>query len=428
MRRFFLILLPLLPSLLLGGCASLRALSDNRELVQAEPLFGSAQDKCLDDPMFVLHVTAPSPKSPLSGKPNRKPSERGNIEKYSNNPTNSLEHGECQKIAELLSEYTPDTQSLSQEGRNNIIDGLVAISNRKCGRYSSYLKTFDGASNSGFSIASILTGGVGSILQNASAARALSGSSAIFSGTRTALNQTWFSNQTIQVLVAAYENRRQKQLERMTNAQVCKIDRYSVMDGFADALKYHNSCSLIAGLSEAAIAVERVEQPGIATLRRQLADLTSLNADVNNFINADFPGRPLEGNILTQNLADARSSVIALEQSRIADRTELIAARLAAKSRIAEEQLPPNSNPISESEIAEDPWVMQLTRRLATLDSQYNTALENRAIAARDLQALLTEQDAARHSAANKSRQSGAQSPMILQCPYTTRNEQASLN
>jgi hypothetical protein len=258
---------------LLQGCSS--TLNSKQHLAKVEPLFstvtGEGLDKCLDDPRVLIAITSPSDPD-----------------------ADSVPDPLCYKFVVQLrksriQDYDGSGRSSRPEWqRNEIIDALLAVSNDKCSEYAAHLKTFDGQTNSSFSIASILLGGVGSIVTGADAARILSGGSAIVSGSRVALNDSWFSNQTVHVLVAAFEKARERQRREIKNRQACPIKTYPLMSGFGDAMKYHGSCSLLTGLAETALAVERSDQPGLDTMRRQLADLASIREQASNLINATF--------------------------------------------------------------------------------------------------------------------------------------------
>jgi len=51
-----------------------------------------------------------------------------------------------------------------------------------------------------------------------------------------------------------------------------------VEKAIGDAIKYHFSCTLNAGLEEAAVAIERADNPGIKQLEKMQKDLARINA------------------------------------------------------------------------------------------------------------------------------------------------------
>lgn len=336
----------LIASLLVSGCTNIG--NERVKLAQAEPLFGADTDKCLDNPFFVLAVssTGPIPSDmPLQCK-------------------NLIVELRSYGFANYLADGIPESRGL-QWRRNEVIDGLVALSNRKCGNYSAELKTFDGQTNSALSILAILTGGLGGVVGGEGAAQALSTGSAIFSGSRSALNEAWFSSQTIQVLVAGYEKTRLDQLRAITNRQACPIDRYTLMDGFGDALQYHASCSLITGLAAAAQAIERSDQPGVDVLRRQLADLTSIRAQANQLVSASFTTNPLAG---TAQIERRNLALGALDAAKVEVRRA--EAELAKVIQTVDNEIRPTINPFDldalTTAINKDPRVVKAIQELAS--------------------------------------------------------------
>ena len=285
--RFFLLLLVMA----LGGCASLNLTDRDRQfqLARAESLFGARLDHCLNDPAVLFAIIRNSTGAASTGAADADAADEES-DALAASQLPATKAANCNEVVAML---TPIVRAVDKEGsmnvtevisiqnryrRNEVIDALVAISNRKCGDYSAYLKTHDAQTNSSLSILALLNGGLGSVVGGEGAAQALSGTSAFFTGSRSALNETWFSNQTIHVLTAGFEKVRERQLREIRNKQACGLDNYGSMAGIGDALQYHRSCSLLAGLTEAAAAIDRADQPGMDTLRRQLADLQSIRA------------------------------------------------------------------------------------------------------------------------------------------------------
>jgi hypothetical protein len=297
-------------SLLLAGCESLSG--DDIRLARAEPLFGENYDHCFDDPAFLLSVMAPE-ELDLENSPNPLPV-----------------RGSCNSLKDMLRPYfVKDTfdglrydagtipyaevprnrpSNLALQ-RNEVMHALVTISNRKCGVYSAHLKTFDGQTNSLLSVLAIATGGIGGVVSAAGTARAFSSASAIASGSRVALNDAWFSNQTIQVLVAGYEKERSTFLRTMNQRQVCPITHYPVMAGIADAMQYHSQCSLITGLSAAAQAIERSDEPGLEVMRRQLVAMAAVSVQAESLTSGLPVGASETTLALARQLAEAEADL-----------------------------------------------------------------------------------------------------------------------
>ena len=318
--------------ILLASCTSLLNGGRDIQLAKAEPLFGKRLDKCLDDPQVLFAMVA-----------------LGEVKEGITMPI------ECRDLVGMITKeksqnasFTPirfemESSGYSKLRRNEIVDALVAVSNRKCGDYSAHLKTFDGQSNSALSVISILTGGIGGVVGSEQAARILSGASSIVSGSRAALNESWFSNQTMHVLVSGFEKVRERESREMNNRQACPIEDYSVMDGIGDALKYHSSCSLLTGLSEAAEAIDRADQPGLDTMRRTLADLQAIRKQSRNLVEDDYRRDDLGLSKLE----------LALEKANLAvENTDKEVENLEAEIAAGDSAVPPVSNPGIKAKLA----------------------------------------------------------------------------
>ncbi len=268
-----------------GGFLGIGAVVGDRNLASAEPLFSKEEQGCLGSADQLIAIVFGPDKAIL---PDNRKSKNipGGPDRCTQIKTN---------FRYMLSPAAPGRESLTQYNtaqRNEVIDALLASSNRKCTRYTALLKNADGAMNAGLSVGAILTGGLGSILGGAATAKALAGSSSILSGSRAALNETYLSNQTIHVLTSAFEKARRTQRRQITNREACSVDQYTLMRGIEDAFAYHDSCSIIAGLAETSLSIERSENPGMDAMRLQLNELANLRRQASEFA-ADGPITPI---------------------------------------------------------------------------------------------------------------------------------------
>lgn len=228
--------------------------------------------------------------------------------------------------------------------RNETIDAMIASSNLKCNRYLELLKNADGAWNSGIGIASIVTGGLGAFVAGGlgafvageDTAKALSGTAAILSGSRAAVNEVYLNNLTIHVVAAAIEKVRIRERQKITNRQECDVRQYTLMRGVEDAFNYHRTCSIIAGLAETALAVQRSDNPGVAEMRKALTEYANFARQVDEI--------GAQGTITEVSTASPVPSF----DDAIATRTELAsaAARAAAAHKAfadASEKLDPGT-------------------------------------------------------------------------------------
>jgi len=122
--------------------------------------------------------------------------------------------------------------------------------------------------------------GAGAIFTAASTVRALSGVAAIFSGFRAEVNDAYFQNLTIQVITDGFESKRRGIYEEIVNKRKTStslID-YPVEKAIGDAIVYHQNCSLIAGLEQAALSIQRAENPGMMAMTRTFKQMTTMSA------------------------------------------------------------------------------------------------------------------------------------------------------
>lgn len=426
---------------LLAGCVeSPFAKPGSPMLARAEPLFGKDLDQCLDDPRVLLAVTSPGSETDnfqggckdlvetLAGY------DFANVESAfaksavsrsaSAHSTQSRTDGRganTTSTAETDVEYFRPPAEYARR-RNEVVDALVAVSNRKCGRYAAMLKSFDGTSGSVLSVLSILSGGIGAIATSERAARLFSGGSAILGGSRAAVNETWFSNQTIHVLVAAFEKARERQQREITNRQFCPVDVYTVMDGVGDAMNYHASCSILVGLAETSSAVERSDQPGLEAMRRQLADLASIRRQADNLVSASFGSDGLRASsVLEEHRAATedfgskdlavRRTERAITLAKIDVRNAIAAARSVSAGEVTDAEVESELNSEGRKESYD-----RLTSDLADAKAALEIAQTRRSEAANALKSLIDAENAAKQQTAILEQTTRD----FAMCPYTT--------
>jgi hypothetical protein len=344
-------------TLLTSGCASgtgpggIGALVGKRTLSSAEPLFGNASDKCFDSPGYLLGLLRPTL---INGTSLAAPTQlcdkiiadlqvamgavvtttsvdragtAKEIASFARTSSRKTEMSFKTTVQPLQGATHGNQSSYTESRRNEIIDVLLAESNRKCSAYAAFLKSYDSGANSSLSVLSILTGGLGAFVGGPNTAQALSGTSAIIAGTRSSLNEIHFTNQTIHVLTSAFEKTRRDQRKEIGHRQMCPVSAYSLMRGIEDTMTYHGSCSIIAGLAEAAKAVSRSENPGAEAMRTTLAEMTSLRRQADAFLDDGTPTQPSD--VISR--AD-ESTLIAFQDAEKLRALELENARTALAS------------------------------------------------------------------------------------------------
>lgn len=328
--------LTLLCCTLISGCAGggagplgIGAIIGDRNLGAAEPLFSDHEEKCLvraDELLSAFFEETTTSSSQSSDGRNADCVELSR---------------KMRTVLRAPSEATTPSSDVTRltytdRQRNETIDAMIASSNLKCNRYLELLKNADGAWNSGIGIASIVTGGLGAFVAGEDTAKALSGTAAILSGSRAAVNEVYLNNLTIHVVAAAIEKVRIRERQKITNRQECDVRQYTLMRGVEDAFNYHRTCSIIAGLAETALAVQRSDNPGVAEMRKALTEYANFARQVDEI--------GAQGTITEVSTASPVPSF----DDAIATRTELAsaAARAAAAHKAfadASEKLDPGT-------------------------------------------------------------------------------------
>jgi hypothetical protein len=157
--------------------------------------------------------------------------------------------------------------------RNRVQEFILAASNQACGVYKHNLKEFEAEVN--FWLGSLTTAlaGAGAIFTGTDIVRALSGAAGITSGVRFEFNEDFFQNLTIQVITKGLESKRREIYDEIVKNREHGLEKYPIQRAIKDAIFYHDHCSLISGLEQAAITIERNENPGPEAMKRFLKNL-----------------------------------------------------------------------------------------------------------------------------------------------------------
>jgi hypothetical protein len=144
--------------------------------------------------------------------------------------------------------------------RNSIQERLIAASNQRCGKYQTFLKQFDAEGNFVGKTTSIVLSGLGAVFPAASTARALSGAAAIVQGTNVVFNEAFFNKLAAQVITEGIDARRAEVYTAIRARQTEGVTSYPLEAAIGDAIRYHASCTTMAGLQYAADAVQKQKE------------------------------------------------------------------------------------------------------------------------------------------------------------------------
>ena len=147
--------------------------------------------------------------------------------------------------------------------RNRLQDRLFLASNQACDDYKRRLLSTQSSVNFAYGNMAVLTGGLGAMFTPPSTSRALSGASAIITGSRAEYNNSFFRKLLAEVITRGIAEERDTLFKKVKKKQTYSIQSYSVEQALADAVQYNAKCSLIAGLENAQKAQSFYSDPGL---------------------------------------------------------------------------------------------------------------------------------------------------------------------
>ena len=167
--------------------------------------------------------------------------------------------------------------------RDRVQERIIAASNQRCANYKQFVRRFDTTTNLLLGGLTTLTAGLGAIFTHMDTVRALSGAASITSGFRAEVNEAYFHQQTVQLITDGLEARRKELYSEMVKQRSKDIRAYTVENAVADAILYHDACSLLAGLEQVALNQRRAEDPGVNQLNKHLDLLTTMKKKMREF-------------------------------------------------------------------------------------------------------------------------------------------------
>ena len=171
----------------------------------------------------------------------------------------------------------PKNDAVNKRLRNQVQERIVAASNQACAEFKRELKALDARAN--FILGSLITAvaGAGAIFSGGTS-QALSGVASIFSGIRAEFNEDYFQMLTIQIITDGLGKKRQGIYKEILDNRKEGLTKYPVERAIADAIRYHDNCSLVAGLEQAALSIERAANPGLPQLERAFDEFGKVKA------------------------------------------------------------------------------------------------------------------------------------------------------
>lgn len=173
-----------------------------------------------------------------------------------------------------------------KKDRNLIQDRLFAGSNQRCNLYKRFIQRVGTQTNFFLGALSTLAGGAGAIVTGADTARALSGVAGAASGLRGEFNESYFRSLATHVIVKGIETRRKalkkKIVDLRSESTAGTLENYTAAMAVADAIAYHGSCTIMAGLEEASDQLTSPGEVGMDKFMETMKRYNELQKEINS--------------------------------------------------------------------------------------------------------------------------------------------------
>lgn len=207
--------------------------------------------------------------------------------------------------------------------RNAAQARLLIASDRRCGRYTQYLKKKQADRNFWLGITSTAFATMGALIPGLRGAQNLAGASAFTGATRSEYNQDYFANLTASVITRGIEDKRKEALVAIGKRRGDSYEQYPIQVAIDDAVRYDSMCNVVAGLEKANDALqEQGREPGLDQIGRTLVkaqmvrhvseqNFTKLGEDLEKLEKAGFNTKSLRENFISP--ASTNSGLSGLE-------------------------------------------------------------------------------------------------------------------
>lgn len=205
--------------------------------------------------------------------------------------------------------------------RNQIQDRLMWASESACGDYLRGVRKSFTSTNLNLGSATTFFGALGSVVASQGVSRVFSGTAGLLSGVRAEYNDVYFSSQAFELVSKAIRAVREKSHKTIMDGRAGKtIVNYTLEAAIGDAMRYHGTCNVMAGLEEAADAVTRDRDPGLKRLSELLQGVSAgVNLSLGTAV-LDTSAVPLIGQSCLHVASVAAEGAKVAEQTAAADK------------------------------------------------------------------------------------------------------------
>jgi hypothetical protein len=145
--------------------------------------------------------------------------------------------------------------------RNRVQDSIRIASDSRCATYLKYLSRVEKTQSQFFDGASTLLSGFGTVSTVASSGQLLAGLSTMTKGVGSEIKHSYFGTLGSDVIAPSIAVSRRDRWAKILTSQKLAIADYSVEAAVADAVEYHNSCTLNEGLEKAKALIQATSKP-----------------------------------------------------------------------------------------------------------------------------------------------------------------------
>lgn len=219
---------------------------------------------------------------------------------------------------------TNTADDAARQARDKIINQFLFVSDRACGYHLASVSANNAVAN--FTLGSItsLTAGLAAFVGSGATPQALSASAAFASGSRSLMNETFYSQQVGPVITKVIRENRETLGQALREKLAKPADQYTIDEALYDVGRYHESCSFYIGveLIDRAVATQRKTKTQLDT------DIAELEQQMKR-INEEIKGldtSSLSPSDKQASISNKLATLKALEESRKVLMTERITA------------------------------------------------------------------------------------------------------
>jgi hypothetical protein len=183
-------------------------------------------------------------------------------------PSSATRETRCLNRAHAALEKALESRAVqAATERNSLQDRLIAASDQSCGLFKKYLNANQSSTNFLLGSSALVLAAAATNVASPIAAKNYSTGALIASGMSAEFNADMFNSQVTYAISKSIDMSRQKALERLQSLRMNRsYPEYGLSAAIADALRYHELCSLMSGLSSMDNSVTVMSDPGLKHL------------------------------------------------------------------------------------------------------------------------------------------------------------------